>query len=63
MHAPKTAAHIPICNKHNIMGRLMSVVVNYAICPIVFNVYEGLKKELRPAGISRYRYKIGDSKR
>ncbi len=34
------------------MGRLLSVVANYGICPIVFNVYEGLKKELRPGALA-----------
>lgn len=36
----------PHLHKENTMGRLLSMVANYSICPIVFNVYEGLKKEL-----------------
>jgi uncharacterized protein len=45
---PMDCRSYPHLHKENIMGRLLSVVANYSICPIVFNVYEGLKKELRP---------------
>jgi Fe-S-cluster containining protein len=44
---PNDCRSYPHLHKQNIMGRLMGVVANYSICPIVFNVYEGLKKELR----------------
>ena len=45
----------PHLHKENTMGRLMGVVANYTICPIVFNVYEGLKQELWSGRLARYR--------
>ncbi|WP_051284534.1 YkgJ family cysteine cluster protein [Desulforegula conservatrix] len=45
---PKDCQSFPHLHKKDIMGRLMAVVENYGVCPIVFNVYEALKKELWP---------------
>jgi uncharacterized protein len=45
---PDACRSYPHLHKENIMSRLLGVVANYGICPIVFNVYERLKKELRP---------------
>jgi Fe-S-cluster containining protein len=45
---PNDCRSYPHLHKANIMGRLMGMVANYGICPIVFNVYERLKKELWP---------------
>ncbi len=43
---PKDCSSYPHLLKENMMSRLMGVVENYSICPIVFNVYEALKREL-----------------
>jgi uncharacterized protein len=46
-HRPQDCRSFPHLNKRNFTCRLWDVVENYAICPLVFNVYEYLKKELR----------------
>jgi len=43
---PKVCESYPHLHKEEFWTRLMGVVQNYSICPIVFNVYEQLKKEL-----------------
>jgi Fe-S-cluster containining protein len=43
---PKVCESYPHLHKEEFWTRLMGVVQNYSICPIVFNVYEELKKEL-----------------
>jgi uncharacterized protein len=43
---PKDCRSYPHLHKEDVMSRLMGVVENYRICPIVFNVYEALKREL-----------------
>ena len=43
---PKACVSYPHLHKKKFVLRLWSVVVNYSICPIVFNVYERLKEEL-----------------
>jgi uncharacterized protein len=43
---PKDCRSYPHLHKKDILSRLMGVVENYGICPIVFNVYEALKREL-----------------
>jgi uncharacterized protein len=45
---PKGCRSFPHLHKKGFAGRLFSVVVNYGVCPIVFNVYERLKSELWP---------------
>ena len=43
---PKVCESYPHLQKEEFWTRLMGVVQNYSICPIVFNVYEQLKEEL-----------------
>ncbi len=45
---PTACADYPHLHRSGFRGRLMSVVFNYEICPIVYNVYERLKSELWP---------------
>jgi len=51
---PDVCKSFPHLYKKDFVFRLMGVIENYAICPIVFNVYERLKKELRWNRRSRY---------
>ena len=43
---PKECYSYPYLLKPFFAGRLLGVVENYSVCPIVFNVYEALKREL-----------------
>lgn len=43
---PKVCESYPHLHKDEFWTRLMGVVQNYSVCPIVFNVYEKLKQEL-----------------
>jgi Fe-S-cluster containining protein len=43
---PKACVSYPHLDKDEFVFRLWNVVENYGICPIVFNVYNRLKKEL-----------------
>lgn len=43
---PKDCQSFPHLHKEEFLTRLIGVIQNYSICPIVFNVYEQLKKEL-----------------
>jgi uncharacterized protein len=45
-HRPADCADYPNLHKDGFVFRLMSVVNNCAVCPIVFNVYECLKDEM-----------------
>ncbi len=45
-HRPKNCHSYPHLHKDGFSSRLWGVISNYAICPIVFNVYEQLKAEL-----------------
>ena len=45
-HRFNTCKEFPHLHKEGFTQRLMSVIQNYDICPIVFNVYEALKKEM-----------------
>jgi len=45
-HRPKACFSYPHLHKKQFVFRLWSVIENYSICPIVFNVYENLKAEL-----------------
>jgi uncharacterized protein len=40
---PKECRSYPHLHKADITGRLLGILFNYEICPIVFNVYERLK--------------------
>lgn len=44
---PNDCRSYPHLHKKEIVFRLMGVVHNYSVCPIVFNVYEQLKDELQ----------------
>ncbi|MBN2092979.1 YkgJ family cysteine cluster protein [candidate division KSB1 bacterium] len=45
-YRPNDCQSFPHLHKKGFNSRTMSVIDNYEICPIVFNVYELLKKEL-----------------
>ena len=44
---PEDCRSYPHLQKKDIVFRLIGVVNNYSICPIVFNVYEALKNRLK----------------
>jgi len=44
---PKSCQSYPHLDKSDFVFRLIGVISNYEICPIVFNVYEALKKEIK----------------
>ncbi len=44
---PKDCRSYPYLNKKNFTTRLLSIIDNYSICPIVFNVFELLKNNFR----------------
>ncbi|MGD8267104.1 MAG: YkgJ family cysteine cluster protein [Desulfobacterales bacterium] len=44
---PADCASYPHLHKSDFAYRLIGVIQNYSICPIVFNVYEALKHKLR----------------
>lgn len=43
---PKECASYPYLHKPFFAARLLGVIENYSICPIVYNVFEALKREL-----------------
>ena len=43
---PEDCRFYPYLHKDDFVSRLFGVIDNYSVCPIVFNVYEGLKEEL-----------------
>lgn len=45
-HRPKDCRSYPHLHKRDFTFRLMGVIENCSICPVVFNVYESLKDEL-----------------
>lgn len=45
-YRPQDCRSYPHLHKDDFLSRLMGVIGNYSICPIVFNVYERLKEEL-----------------
>jgi Fe-S-cluster containining protein len=46
-HRPKACRSYPHLHKKDFVSRLVGVLWNYSICPMVFNVFERLKDELR----------------
>jgi len=50
---PKACAGFPFLHKPDFVGRTVMVLWNYPLCPIVFNVVELLKDELRGASVPR----------
>lgn len=53
INRPKDCASFPHLHKEHFWTRLMGVVEYYSVCPIVFNVYEQLKKVLWHRGWRR----------
>jgi len=45
-HRPESCSSYPHLHKKDFIHRLWTVIDNYSICPIVFNVFERLKQEL-----------------
>jgi uncharacterized protein len=45
-HRPEPCRSYPFLHKEGFVFRLMGVISNCSICPIVFNVYERLKDEI-----------------
>lgn len=50
---PEACRSFPHLHKEEFVFRLIGVVENYAVCPIVFNVYEELKAELWHGKVAR----------
>jgi hypothetical protein len=50
VHRPRDCASYPHLDEEGFVFRLMTVLANCAICPIVFNVYEALKAALWHTG-------------
>jgi len=46
LHRPENCKSYPHLHKKDFVFRLIGVLENYEICPIVFNVYELLKEKL-----------------
>jgi Fe-S-cluster containining protein len=46
-HRPETCASFPHLHKSNFNSRSRQAIENYSICPIIFNVLERLKVEMR----------------
>jgi Fe-S-cluster containining protein len=44
---PNDCASYPHLHKQEFVFRLIGVINNYSVCPIVFNVYEALKEKLK----------------
>jgi uncharacterized protein len=49
-HRPEQCRSFPHLHKKNVTSRLWGIIVNYSLCPIVFNVYEHLKQRLNWRG-------------
>ena len=45
-YRPKDCVSFPHLHKENFTSRTMTVVWNCSVCPIVYNVYEELKREI-----------------
>ena len=45
-YCPDNCRSYPHLHKNDFVSRLINVIENIAICPIVFNVYEALKEEV-----------------
>ncbi len=45
-HRPRDCQSFPHLHRRDFTSRLWEVIENYSICPLVFNVYEYLKREL-----------------
>jgi len=45
-YCPDNCRSYPHLHKNDFVSRLINVIENIAICPIVFDVYEALKEEV-----------------
>ncbi|KPA10890.1 Fe-S-cluster oxidoreductase, partial [Candidatus Magnetomorum sp. HK-1] len=46
-YQPDSCRYYPHLHKDEFAARTIGVIENYEVCPIVFNVFERLKKELK----------------
>jgi hypothetical protein len=46
-HQPESCRSFPHLHKDDVAFRITGIIANYEVCPIVYNVIEGLKKEKR----------------
>jgi len=53
-HRPQVCRSYPHLHKKDFVFRVNQAFSNCSVCPIVFNVYEGLKQKLRPAHRRRH---------
>lgn len=44
---PEECRSYPYMDRDNFINRTTGILQNYAVCPIVFNIFESLKKELK----------------
>jgi Fe-S-cluster containining protein len=44
---PQECRSYPYMDRDNFINRTTGILQNYAVCPIVFNIFESLKKELK----------------
>ncbi|WP_424358723.1 YkgJ family cysteine cluster protein [Methanocella sp. MCL-LM] len=51
---PADCASYPHLHKGRFTSRLANMVANCSVCPIVFNVFERLKDEMKPHGWNRH---------
>ena len=56
---PYDCATYPHLLKAGFTGRLANMVANTSVCPILFNVFERLKEEMRPRGWNPHTYGRG----
>ncbi|MBZ5552637.1 MAG: YkgJ family cysteine cluster protein [Acidobacteriia bacterium] len=49
-HRPEACRSFPHLHKNRVTSRLWGIIMNYSLCPIVFNVYEQLKQRLNWRG-------------
>ena len=59
-HRPRDCASYPHLEKDGLVFRLMTVIANCTICPIVFNVCEALKEALGHTGPRDDPDRVGD---
>ena len=57
-HRPEACRSFPHLHKDEFVFRLMGVVGNYEICPIVFNVYEMLKRKFSYSKKCKNKYRF-----
>jgi len=58
-YRPGACASYPHLHKDGFVRRLSNMVANCSVCPVVFNVFERLKDEMKPYGWNRHMYGRG----